>query len=136
MRAPSILAGLASAALLSGPADAKASVIDPARPVAFVCSVSGSKSLSPAEVCAVFKRKLDGAIARQTLPAKTWPAQGNAVRIVVRFAGERTVSAAASVRSAGKIRNVPELTQDVMDKGVGLRDLELLATQLMRAIAP
>lgn len=131
----SALSVIAAAAVLSAPASARP-LFDPARPVAFVCTVSGGKGLSPAQVCAVFKRELDRALARQTRSASAWPVRGNALRIAVRFASPREVSVVATLRSAGKMTHVPEVTQDVMDKSADLRDLELLAKQVARMIVP
>lgn len=130
----SVMPVIAAAAVLAAPASARP-LFDPARPVTFVCTVSGAKSLSPAQVCAVFKRELDRMLARPTRAAAAWPARGNAVRIAVRFASPREVSAAATRRSAGKTTYVPEVTQDVMDKSANLGDLELLAKQVARMIA-
>lgn len=111
---------------------------DPAREVAFVCTVTGAKHLAPAgsaqQVCALFKRRIDAAIARQTRAAPAWPARGNAIRVTVRIAGPHEVGAAATIRTRGRTRQIPELTLDVMDKAVGLRDLELLANQIARTI--
>ena len=131
--------GLALAGVMSGAATGKPS-FDPATGIAFVCAVSGAgrlrPAMTPAQICAIFKRKIDGAIARPSKAVAAWPVRGNAIRVKVRIDGPNGLSAAASTRARGKTVHVPEMTVDVMDKAVGFRDVETLATQLAQMIAP
>lgn len=138
MRTIALLSILATV-LLPGPAaTAKPRLFDPAREVQFTCSVNGLKHLHPvqtaAQVCAVFKRKVDGAIARQTRAVRAMQVTGNAVGIILRIKGPHSASAVLITRSGGKTVSHPELTIDVMDKSISLRDLDTLATQIARKL--
>lgn len=139
MTRPALLALAAPAMLLSAAAIARSPDFGPSRDVALTCTVTGAKHLgaatTPAQVCALFKRRIDAAIARQTRVTPAWPSRGNAIRVFVRIDGPRTVGANATVRAKGRIRQIPEITLDVMDKSIQLRDLDLLANQLARSIA-
>lgn len=134
-----LLTGLVPTFLLSGGVMAKTPVFDPAREVVFVCSASGTERLRPqtsaAQVCALFRQKVEAAIARRTRSANALPSSGNGLRIVVRIDSARSASAAATVQARGKTIRHPELTIDVMDKSLGMRDLDLLANQIARKLA-
>jgi hypothetical protein len=133
-----MLTGLVSAFLFTSGLMAKAPVFDHAREVVYVCSASGTEHLRPqasaAQVCAVFKRKVEAAIARRTRSANALPSRGNGLRIAVRIDSARSASAMATVMTNGRSVRHPELTIDVMDKSLGMRDLDLLATQIARKL--
>jgi hypothetical protein len=136
---PVLLALATPALVLSAAAVARSPDFGASRDLAYVCTVTGTKHLgaaaTPEQVCALFKRRIDAAIARQTRVAPVWPSRGNAIRVQVRIASPREVGASATIRAKARIRQVPEITLDVMDKSIQLRDLELLANQLARSIA-
>ncbi|HQV04924.1 hypothetical protein [Novosphingobium sp.] len=117
---------------------AKSPLFDPASPVTYSCAVSGAEKLrprlDPAAVCNLFKRQIEAEIARQTRAAPAFPARGQAIRVAVRIVGPREASASAEFRARGKLIKRPEITLDVMDKSLGMRDLESLASQLSRSI--
>lgn len=128
-----LIAGLVLASLPAGAAMAATRVAGPA-PLQFVCTVQGAEKLAKGfdktQICAVFQRRFEAAGKRSLRPIGAWPRSGDAVSVTIRFAGPREASASARVRLNGKIMSVPELTQDIMDKSLGLRDLDFLATQL------
>ena len=135
----SILACAVGAMMLSAAAMAKAPLFDPAAPIAFSCTLNGAEklrpALDPATVCGLFKRRIEAEIARQTKAAPGFPARGQAIRVTVRIVGPREVSAVTELRARGKLQKRPEMTLDVMDKSVGMRDLESLAIQVARAVS-
>jgi len=128
----------ATASLTTAPAAPAPPRFASTLPVAFHCTVTGTKNLrqdaSASQICNLFQRRVDRAIARQTRMTTGWPASGNAISVTIHASTPREISAAAIIRVNRQIRRVPEITLDVMDKSAGLRDLELLADQLARAI--
>jgi hypothetical protein len=133
-----ILVVAGAAVVLAVPAMAKAPLFDPARPIAFSCTVNGGEKLQPAldraAVCALFKRKIEAEMARQTKAAPAFPTRGQAILVTVRIVGPREASASAELRARGKLAKRPEITLDVMDKSVAMRDLDSLAIQVARSI--
>jgi hypothetical protein len=138
MKVPPIPVFAGVALVLSVPAMAKAPLFDPASPVAFSCTVSGAEKLRPAldraAVCALFKQKIEAEMARRTKAAAAFPARGQAIRVTVRIVGPREASAGAELRARGRLAKRSEITLDVMDKSIAMRDLDSLAIQVARSI--
>ncbi|MFM5950770.1 MAG: hypothetical protein ACKOPM_16315 [Novosphingobium sp.] len=136
---PTILAFAGAALVLSPSVMAKPALFDSGTPIAFTCTLSGGEklrpALDPAAVCAQFKRRIEAEIARQTRAVPAFPARGQAIAVAVKIIGPREASATMKLRARGRSAIRPEITLDVMDKSIGMRDLESLATQVARSIA-
>jgi hypothetical protein len=106
-----------------------------------LCSVEGTKLLNPAMndegVCAVFKTKIDSALARQTVTVNSLSEAVPAdwIEIDVRFSKPGTASAKLVQYTSGKETAYPEIAVDVMDKAMGPNDVDTLASTVAKALA-
>ena len=104
----------------------------------FLCAVEGEKLLNPAmsdqAVCAMFKTKVDDALARQTVSIDSPSKAGSAgwVQIRLRFSKPGSASARIVQNAEGKVTNYPELGVDVMDRTMGPKDVERLAMEVAK----
>jgi hypothetical protein len=110
----------------------------PARAVALVCTASGAQNLRPAatstQVCAAFKRRFDAALGRDTHAAARAPASGDVISVALNIPGPRGASAAVTTRAGGRSARWPEISIDVMDKPLGMSEIEQLAAEVARTI--
>lgn len=110
----------------------------PVREVALVCAVTGAQNLHPAAtsalVCAAFKRRFDAALGRDTQPAIRVPAKGDVVNVALNIPGPRSASATVTTRAGGRSARWPEISIDVMDKPLGMSEIEQLAAEVARTI--
>lgn len=133
MNRRSALPALLLLAAAATPAAARP-LFDPNLPVAFVCTVQGKRAIDPATACAAFRVELERGLGRRVVAAPSWPVRGNVVQISLNFASARAIDVAAVYRSGAKTSRISPLTQDVMDKDASLRDLRLLAQQVVRTL--
>jgi hypothetical protein len=112
---------------------------EPGREIAFYCTVSGASAVKPvvtqAQVCALFKRRFDTALGQITRAGAGPSASANAIRVAVRISDNRSASAAITTTARGKSTRWPEISVDVMDKSLGIRELEQLAGAVARSIS-
>lgn len=108
--------------------------------VNLLCRVEGVKLLSPATtedaVCGEIKREIDGALSRQTTIVKTLASAGKAdwIKVDVRIAQPGTASATVVQSVGGREAAHPEIAVDVMDKSLGSKEINRLATEIARAV--
>jgi hypothetical protein len=140
-RKPARRAGLVCAAIAlmaGGSAQSATPGFEPGREIVLVCTVAGAANIHPsatsAQICAVFKRRFDAALGRATRLSPALQGADNAVQIAVRMADARSASAAVTTIARGKSTRWPELTVDVMDRHMGMREIEQLAGEVARAI--
>lgn len=113
--APAVLATV-GAAVAAVPATSAAMpstpAFEPGREIAFYCTVSGSSAIkpvvTPAQVCALFKRRFDAALGRDTRVSAVLPVSANAIRVAVRISGNRSASAAITTTAREKARAGPK----------------------------
>lgn len=123
-----------TAAMTQAPAPAN-------RGAALICMVAGVNAIRPATsssaVCAVFKRQIDRALTAptQTVGGLAAGSRGDWIKLDVRLLKSGTVTADAASRLQGKTVAHPQIAIDVMDKSVGMREIEILAQEVAKAIS-
>lgn len=108
--------------------------------VELLCTVEDAektaKTNSPENVCDEIKREIDTALSRQTKAVKSvTPASlVDWIKVDVRFAQGRTVTATVAQRIGRREIIHPEIAVDVMDKPLGMKEIKLLAAEVARAV--
>lgn len=132
------LAAAVFAAMTATPALPAAPAFEPGREIVLVCTTIGAgqaqPSLTPAQICTAFKRRLDAGLGRITRTGATMPQSGNAIRVELRVANSRSASALVTTAARGKSTRWPEITVDAMDRSLGLREIEQLAGEVAKTI--
>jgi hypothetical protein len=124
-----VLGTAALAMAACGPAHAGA--------VEFSCSVSGGKAIGSAkDICAAFQQKIDGTLNHATRPAGSFDAggQGDAIAVDIQILQRGSVVANVKQRKSGAVRDLPEISVDVMDRPMGMRDVVMLAGEVARLL--
>ena len=107
----------------------------------FSCTVSGAKltnsGLNEATVCAQFRAKIEEVLFPKTVVAQTHAATGGGHRISVdiRYTKSGSIIAAVREENGANGTTYPEIAVDVSDRPIGQQDVNLLATEVARAIA-
>jgi hypothetical protein len=109
------------------------------REIVLVCTVAGAGYVRPAasaaQICSAVKRRLDARLGRVTRATSALPATGNAIRIEIRIPGNRSASAAVTTIARGKSTRWPEFAVDVMDRPLGMGEIEQLAGDIAQTIS-
>lgn len=130
---PLVLLAMANAASLPPPAK-----FSPTREVALVCTATGAQNLHPAatsaQVCAAFKRRFDARLGRATRLTARAPAKGDVVSVALHIPGPHSAGATVTARAGGVSTRWPEISVDVMDKPLEMREIEQLAAEVARTI--
>lgn len=106
-----------------------------------LCSVNGSTVLSPstseAAVCDIFKKRIDQALAQPSRLVTTGSlaSQERWLKLDIRLSKGRSAAAVLVQNEGGRVVAHPEIVVDVMDKPLGVNELELLATEVAKLIA-
>lgn len=137
-----LCAALACAALgmsVASPALPAAPGFEPNREIVLVCTVTGAGFVRPAataaQICSAVKRRLDARLGRATRATSALPATGNAIRIDITIPGNRSASATVTTIARGKSTRWPEFAVDVMDKQLGIGEIEQLAGEIAQTIS-
>ncbi len=109
--------------------------------IGFSCSVSGAKladsGLNDAAVCAQFRTKIEEALFLKTVVAQTHTATGDGhwIKVDIRYTKSGSIIAAVREENGANGASYPEIAVDVSDRLIGQQDVNLLATEVARAIA-
>jgi hypothetical protein len=124
--------------MASTPALPAAPAFEPGREIVLVCTAIGAAQarppLTPAQICAAFKRRLDAGLGRATRAEAALPRTGNSIRVELRVASSRGASALVTTAARGKSTRWPEIAVDAMDRPLGLREIEQLAGEVAKTI--
>jgi hypothetical protein len=124
-------------ALLSTFAAATACQAAPAGKIELGCQVEGTTQAgSPGAICTAFLKQIEKAVKKPTQLQQQRVAAGNADRIDVRVRILKRGSLIAHVSElrAGKMRDFPEISVDVMDRPMSFRDIETLTTEVAKLV--
>lgn len=137
-RPAAMVSAMVAAVMSATPALSAAPGFETGREIVLVCTAIGGGQarppLTPAQICASFKRGLDAGLGRATRTAATLPRSGNVIRVELRIADSRSASALVTTTARGKSTRWPEFAVDVMDRSLGLREIEQLAGEVARTI--
>lgn len=109
--------------------------------ISFSCTVSGAKladsGLNEAAVCKQFRTKIEEALFHKTLVAQTHAATGDGhwIKVDIRYTKSGSIIAAVREENGADGASYPEIAVDVSDRPIGQQDVNLLATEVARAIA-
>ncbi len=109
--------------------------------VGYLCAVDSTKMIAPImsedQVCALFKAKIDDALQQKTVTvdsaSKVLPEKW--MKLEVRFSMPATASATFVQSTNGKETVHPEIAVDVMDKAMGPKDVDMLASAAAKYLA-
>jgi hypothetical protein len=105
----------------------------------FICSVSGlgafKQAISADAICANFKSKIDKARGKpsETVKSLSLAANRDWIKLELKVTN-RSAAAMLSHKSGAKQQVFPEIVIDVMDKTLGERELEQLATEVAKLV--
>ena len=123
---------MASAIFVTGCSAATAKTVD------LSCVVEGAQYLGTADsICAKFKPHIDTALSVKTRSVSNFSAHvsGEALGLKIRILKRGGLVAQVQRRANGKIRQYPEIALDVMDRPLTMRDIDVLAKEVVKAIA-
>jgi hypothetical protein len=98
-------------------------------------SVKGASGLTRAAVCARFVQRIEGALKVRLVeaPSASGP-EGRWIEIQIKLVGPAHAEAAFTSRLGGKVRKHQPIGVDVMDKGLDLREIDILADAVAQAL--
>jgi hypothetical protein len=113
-----------------------------AKPLPFLCAVSGSKMLkprlSPDDICARFKRGIEAALKTPMQPVAALPATVTAstrwIKVDVTFKKPGVASALVTQQSRGKTKTYPEMAIMVSDRVMDSGTVDRLVSEVGRAV--
>jgi hypothetical protein len=101
------------------------------------CSVDGAQYVgSAADICSAFQNKIDAALTAPTKLVGVFVKHGHkdAIDVDVQILKRGGVVARVKQRKSGTVESYPEIAIDVMDRPLGLRDVEMLAIEVARLV--
>lgn len=136
-----ILARAGTILLVTGSAACTAHNSGTRKDISFSCTVSGTKladsGLNEAAVCAQFRTKIEEALFHKTVVAQTHAATGvgHWIKVDIRYTKSGSIIATVREENGANGTSYPEIAVDVSDRPIGQQDVNLLATEVARAIA-
>lgn len=134
-----VLAGLVAAPAWGNAMDRPSE--EPARAVTLVCTVSGApkgqSGFDPAAVCRNLADRIGPALGARIVPAATLPSAATArwVRVAIRISPPGRIEAALTTHLDGKATSHPSLGVQVVDKAMGLSEIDRLARLVAQTLA-